>query len=144
MNQSEMSRLLLGAISAFCQASLTKTRSSYSCFTLLLFKPEGTSETFLSCTTDQTTVLKAVLATVCSQSEVTVVVSLFFKSTISIYTLRIISGFSFFTAVTFEKSIFKCCRENVGQPSMWKSAGSLLVTVSCKIPWTVGAYFPML
>jgi len=29
MHQSEISSLLLGAISGFCQASLTRTRSSY-------------------------------------------------------------------------------------------------------------------
>lgn len=42
MHQSEMSRLLLGANSGFCQASLARTRSSYWCSALLLFKPKGT------------------------------------------------------------------------------------------------------
>lgn len=77
MHQSEMSRLVLGASSGFCQASLARTRSSYWCSALLLFKPKGTqcllklsflTQQNLLKGLNQITRLKAALAIVCSQS----------------------------------------------------------------------------
>lgn len=41
MHQPGMSKLLLWAASGFCQASLTKTRSSYLCFTACCSNQEG-------------------------------------------------------------------------------------------------------